>query len=304
MEHENRQEHEALTPHTDQLKAHLSRISRMPYLNQEEEFQLISKWHEGQDERARQKLLESHQRLILKVAQGYRGYGLPLADLISEGNLGMMQALSKFDLTKGFRFATYASWWIKASIKDYVMRNWSLVRIGTTATQKRLFFKVRSLMEIFARKGYDSSMSYLTREVANHLGVEEDEVAEMVERLKSGDSSLNASLGNEESGEWIDWVASEENHSEQIGHEYELAKQKRLLGLALDSLNKREHMIMTWRRLEEPPRTLDACGEELGLSKERVRQIEALAFTKVQKSMKRYLLEDQEARFKSSSLPS
>lgn len=285
------------TPHVDQLQRHLTRISRLPYLEQEQEFELINQWHEKQDHRARQKLLESHQRLVLKVAQGYKGYGLPLADLLSEGNIGMMQALAKFDVSRGFRFATYASWWIKASIKDYVMRNWSMVRIGTTLTQKRLFFKVRSLMETFSRKGYDVSHSHLIQEVAAHLNVDEDEVADMVERLKSQDSSLNATLGHDtDSGEWIDWVASEDNHSEKIAQEYELNKQKKLLTLALNSLNKREHMIMTWRRLEEPPRTLDACGEALGLSKERVRQIEALAFTKVQKSMKRHMIEDQEAR--------
>lgn len=286
------------TPHVDRLGAHLRRVASLPTLAQEDEFELIRAWHEGGDQRAREKLLESHQRLVIKIARGYKGYGLPVGDLVSEGNLGMMQALVKFDQSKGFRFSTYALWWIKASIRDYVMRNWSLVRIGTTASQKKLFFKVRSLMESFESKGYALDGETAAKQVAQHLGVREEEVLEMVVRLKGQDSSLNAPLGGgeEDGGEWIDWLADEDNHAHKTLHEHALSKQKTLLEEAFACLSQRENLIMKWRRLKEPPATLDECGEKLNLSKERVRQIEAAAFDKLQKNMRSRTYEEHATR--------
>ena len=285
------------TPHVDRLKAHLKRVADLPSLTAEEEILLVKKWHDTQDERARQKILERHQRLVLKVAQGYKGYGLPMGDLVSEGNIGMMQALAKFDVSKGFRFSTYALWWIKASIKDFVMKNWSLVRIGTTSTQKKLFFKVRSLMETFERQGKHLSHEEIAQKVADHLNVPLDEVLDMILRLQGQDSSLNAPLNtSEDSSEWLDWIADDENHAQKVAHEYELHKQKKLLSAALSSLNQREHQIITWRRLLDPPLTLDDCGEKLDLSKERVRQIEASAFEKLQKSMRLHAHEELNRR--------
>ena len=283
------------TQHFDALSAYAKKISKFPILSSEEEFELAKEWHDKKDPQARKRLLNSHQRLVLKIASGYRGYGLPVSDLVAEGNIGMMQAIKKFDPDKGFRFSTYAMWWIKASVKEYVMRNWSLVRVGTTAAQKKLFFNLKGQAHKHRTEDENNMSSGMVQKIAKELKVTEDEVRSMYERMKGQDSSLNSPItsGGEGDGEWIDWLSADGNHEEKIVHEQFLQKRKDLLEQALSCLNQREHSILLYRRLSEPPHTLEMCSQEIGVSRERIRQIEKKAFQKVQHELRRVAPKDQ-----------
>lgn len=281
------------TRHLDALSSYVKKISKFPVLSSEEEFELAKKWHKKQDVEARQKLLDSHQRLVLKIASGYRGYGLPVSDLVAEGNIGMMQAVKRFDPDKGFRFSTYAMWWIKASIKDYVMKNWSLVKVGTTAAQKKLFFNLKNLAHKHRTSEDNNMSSGMVKKIAEELDVSEKEVRSMHERMKSQDHSLNTPMSSDGDGEWMDWLIAETNHEEKIVQEQLLQKRKALLEKALSCLNEREHSILRYRRLVEPPYTLEMCSQEIGVSRERIRQIEQAAFKKVQREIRRSAPRDQ-----------
>lgn len=274
--------------YTVDMNHYLGLIKKIPLLTEEEEHILAKQWREKGDRKAIDRLLESHLRLVAKIAGGYRGYGLPLSDLIAEGNLGMMQAIKHFDPGKGFRFSTYALWWIKASIQEYILRSWSLVKLGTTSAQKRLFFNLRRMKREAPQQ--NNTQEDLTPEMAKHiaakLGVKEAEVYQMNCRL-GGDYSLNISQsqsGGEGESEWIEWLADEDENQEMklIQHD-EMVKRHKLLETAMHVLNERERHIFIDRRLTEPPFTLEALSEKYGISRERVRQIEVHAFERLQK---------------------
>ncbi len=275
-----------LDPSTN-LSRYLSEIRKFPVLEAEEEFVLAKNWTEHEDTEAAHKLVTSHLRLVAKIAMGYRGYGLPLGDLISEGNVGLMQAVKRFDPDKGFRLSTYAMWWIKASIQEYILRTWSLVKIGTTAAQKKLFFNLRKIKgQLQAIDEGDLSPENV-KEVSERLNVSETEVVSMNRRLAGPDNSLNAPLAADGDGEWQDWLVDESaNQEEVLGEVEELAGRRKLLANSLTTLNERERYIFIERRLTENPKTLEELSEEYNISRERVRQIEVRAFEKVQKSIK------------------
>ena len=269
------------------LNRYLSEIRKFPLLAPEQEYMLAKRWEEHQDPEAAAKLVTSHLRLVAKIAMGYRGYGLPVAELISEGNIGLIQGVKKFDAEKGFRLATYAMWWIRASIQEYILRSWSLVKIGTTAAQKKLFFNLRRLkgklnaMEDGDMRGDDVA------KIATTLGVTEDEVVSMNRRMSmGGDTSLNAPLREEGEGEWQDWLADQGPlQDEMIADEQERDQRHELLGAAMAALNDREKHILTQRRLIDDPETLEELSQQYGISRERVRQIEVRAFEKLSKAM-------------------
>jgi RNA polymerase sigma-32 factor len=272
----------------DSLSIFVRDIHKFPVLEAEEEYQLATKWLKDKDVKAMKKLIESHLRLVLKIAQGYRGYGLPLSDLIAEGNIGMMQALRKFNPAKGFRFSTYAAWWIRSAIQEYVLKNWSLVRIGTTAAQKKLFFNLKNL-----RAQLEENESHLTAEnalkISKELDVPEEDVLEMSQRLQSQDYSLNAPLTEVGEGEWQDWLVSpEENQETSYLHRKEMEHRQSLLQKAMHSLTAREYDIIKYRRLHEPPKTLEELALKFNLSKERIRQIEIQAFHKLQAEIRQH----------------
>jgi RNA polymerase sigma-32 factor len=272
----------------DDVKAYMRKIQDYPLLEVEEEFTLAKKWVEHQDMDAAQKLITSHLRLVAKIASGYRGYGLPVAELIAEGNIGIMQAMKKFDPSKGYRFSTYAMWWIKASMQDYILRSWSLVRIGTTAAQKKLFFNFRRLThELNSLDGEKKNLEEKRKSISEELGVTELDVKSMEQRMQGADYSLNASVGGEsESLEWQDWlVDGVESQEEKVIREDDSGKRTELLEESLQKLMPRELKIIRARRLQDPPKTLEELAQELGLSKERVRQLENRAFAKMQKYM-------------------
>ena len=269
------------------LGAYLQKIRQFPILSAEEEYMLAKRWREHADVEAAHKLITSHLRLVAKIAMGYRGYGLPMSEIISEGNVGLMQAVKRFEPDKGFRLATYAMWWIKAAIQEYILRSWSLVKIGTTAAQKKLFFNLRKLKsQINALESGDMKPEQV-KEIAERLGVPEEDVIAMNRRL-AGDASLNAPLrADEDSGEWQDWLVDEEqNQEEELAEREEFEMRMRLLRQAMDKLNDREKRIFEARRLREPPLTLEELSKEFGVSRERIRQIEMRAFEKVQKAMR------------------
>ncbi len=275
------------SPKRDPLSAYFKKISYFPMLGKEEEYTLAKQWQETGDVRAKEKIIGSHLRLVSKIAQGYRGYGMPLLDLISEGHIGIMKALEKFDPEQGNRFSTYAMWWVRAAMKEYVVRNWSLVKTGTTAAQKKLFFNLRSKRRALLDEGQRYLNEDQIAQIAKDLDVPEKTVAEMAKRLNGNDYSLNTPIGGEEEGQWQDWIEDEEeNHAEQIAHNDELKKRSEMLENAFQFLKPRELKIMQMRRLEEPPKTLEIIGLELNLSRERVRQIEMKAFVKVQKNVR------------------
>ncbi len=275
-----------LTPEIS-LSRYLQEIRKFPMLDAQEEYMLARAWRDHGDREAARKLVTSHLRLVAKIAMGYRGYGLPLADLISEGNVGMMQAVKRFDPERGFRLATYAMWWIRAAIQEYILRSWSLVKIGTTAAQKKLFFNLRRLKgQIEAIDDGDLKPEHVAR-IAKELDVSEDEVISMNRRLAGPDSSLNAPMRIDGDGEWQDWLIDDSIDQEtELVERDQAAKQHALLEEAMKVLNERERHILTERKLRDDPVTLEELSKVYGISRERVRQIEVRAFEKLQKAMK------------------
>jgi len=278
----------ALSPEGS-LSRYMEQIRQFPMLEADEEFMLAKSFKERGDVDAAHKLVTSHLRLVAKIAMGYRGYGLPVADLISEGNLGMMHAVKKFDPDKGFRLATYAMWWIKASIQEYVLRSWSLVKIGTTASQKKLFFNLRRLKgKIGAIDSSDMSPDDVTH-IAETLDVAEKDVVDMNQRMSGGDKSLNVTIGtagSDQQGEWQDWLADDSPDQEaQFAEHEEQEKRRELMLHAMQNLNEREVRIIEARRLTEPPLTLEDLAIEFNVSRERIRQIEVRAFEKLSESI-------------------
>ena len=269
------------------LSRYLEEIRKFPMLQASEEFMLARSWRDHDDTDAAHKLVTSHLRLVAKIAMGYRGYGLPVSELISEGNIGMMQAVKRFDPEKGFRLATYAMWWIKASIQEYILHSWSLVKIGTTAAQKKLFFNLRKLKgQMQAIDDGDLSPETVTA-IANRLDVSEKDVISMNGRLSGPDHSLNAPKIVDGGGEWQDWLEDEgKNQEEILAETEELDERTKLLSEAMERLDGRERHILSQRKLIDTPLTLDELSKEYGVSRERVRQIEARAFEKLQKYIK------------------
>jgi RNA polymerase sigma-32 factor len=276
------------------LSRYLQEIRKFPMLEQDEEYMLAKSWQEHGDSDAAHKLVTSHLRLVAKIAMGYRGYGLPVSELISEGNVGMMQAVKRFDPDRGFRLATYAMWWIRAAIQEYILHSWSLVKMGTTAAQKKLFFNLRKLKgQMRAIEEGDLAPEQVTH-IADTLGVPEDDVVQMNRRLAAPDHSLNAPLRIDGDGEWQDWLVDEGDSQEDIlAEEEELGKRRALLVSAMKNLNERERHILEERRLKEEPTTLEDLSQEYGISRERVRQIEVRAFEKLQKSIRNAAIEER-----------
>ena len=276
-----------LTPEGN-LSRYLDEIKRFPMLSAEDEYTLAKNWRENDDLEAAHKLVTSHLRLVAKIAMGYRGYGLPMGELIAEGNLGMMHAVKRFEPEKGFRLSTYAMWWIRASIQEYILRSWSLVKIGTTAAQKKLFFNLRRIKgEIKAIDDGDMRPEQVT-EIAQQLDVPEMEVINMNRRLGSGDHSLNASVGGDgEITEWQDWLEDgSDNQEVTFAEAEEYDNRRQLLVAAMDELNDREVEIIKARRLSDTPLTLEELSQRFGVSRERIRQIESRAFEKLQISVR------------------
>jgi RNA polymerase sigma-32 factor len=270
------------------LSRYLTEIRKFPMLAKDQEFMLAQRWKEHQDPDAAHQLVTSHLRLVAKIAMGYRGYGLPLGEVISEGNVGLMQAVKKFEPDKGFRLATYAMWWIRASIQEYILRSWSLVKMGTTAAQKKLFFNLRKAKsEISALEEGDLRPEQV-RQIATKLGVLDEEVISMNRRLSGPDSSLNAPLRSDSESEWQDWLQDDTQVSQEsaLAETEEHSIRMSLLDEAMKELSDRERHILTERRLKDDPTTLEDLAAEYGVSRERVRQIEVRAFEKLQKAMR------------------
>jgi RNA polymerase sigma-32 factor len=268
------------------LSRYLSEIRKFPLLTPEEEFMFAKRLKEHGDPEAARRMVTSHLRLVAKIAMGYRGYGLPVSEIVSEGNVGLMQAVKRFDPDKGFRLATYAMWWIRASIQEYVLRSWSMVKMGTTAAQKKLFFNLRKAKSnIGAIEEGDLTPDH-TVKLADQLGVTEREVTEMNRRLSGPDSSLNAPLRSESESEWQDWLADDTMDQEtRLAEREERGDRHDALTNALDTLNERERDIIQERRLKDEPATLEELSQKYGVSRERVRQIEVRAFEKLQSAM-------------------
>ena len=270
------------------LSRYLDEIRKFPMLSAEDEYRLAKDWKDTGNIEAAHKLVTSHLRLVAKIAMGYRGYGLPIAELISEGNLGMMHAVKRFEPEKGFRMSTYAMWWIKASMQEYILRSWSLVKIGTTAAQKKLFFNLRRIKgQIKAIEDGDLSPENVTR-IASELDVNEDEVVSMNRRMAGGDHSLNTPVSSDgEAAEWQDWLVDErETQDVQFAETQEYDVRRKLMLDAMKDLNEREVAIIQARRLNSSPDTLESLSQRFGISRERVRQIEVRAFEKLQKSVR------------------
>jgi RNA polymerase sigma-32 factor len=274
-----------LPPATD-LEHYLQEALRFPLLDPEEERALAERWRDTRDPEAAQRLLGSHLRLVFKIARGFRGYGLPLGELVAEGNVGLMQALSKFEPDRGFRFATYAMWWIRAAIQEYVLHNRSLVKMGTTAAQKRLFFNLRRIKGELGEFGDGDLPAEVVSNIAKELSVTEDEVTEMNRRLAASDQSLSAPMGADEDTQWQDMLVAERPDQETVlAEESELRWRRELLDKGMQVLNERERHILSERRLSDGPKTLEDLSQIYGVSRERIRQIEARAFEKLQKAM-------------------
>lgn len=269
------------------LSHYLSEIRKFPMLEKDEEYMLAKSWKEHDDTEAAHKLVTSHLRLVAKIAMGYRGYGLPIGEVISEGNVGLMQAVKRFEPDKGFRLATYAMWWIRASIQEYILRSWSLVKMGTTAAQKKLFFNLRKVKgQIDAIEEGDLHPEHVSQ-ISEKLGVSEDEVVNMNRRLSGPDNSLNAPLRVDSEGEWQDWLVDETPDQEtELGDAQEFAARLELLEEAMVKLNDRERDILTQRRLTDEPKTLEELSQLYNVSRERVRQIEVRAFEKIQRHIR------------------
>jgi RNA polymerase sigma-32 factor len=270
------------------LSRYLTEIRKFPMLPKDEEFMLAKRWAEHGDTEAAHKMVTSHLRLVAKIAMGYRGYGLPIGEVISEGNVGLMQAVKKFDPDRGFRLATYAMWWIRASIQEYILRSWSLVKMGTTAAQKKLFFNLRKAKsEISALEEGDLRPEQVSH-IATRLGVTNEDVISMNRRLSGPDASLNAPLRSDSESEWQDWLADDVAISQEtkVAEDEERTQRMGLLGDAMGELTDRERHILTERRLKDEPTTLEELAAQYGVSRERVRQIEVRAFEKLQKAMR------------------
>ncbi|HWI86486.1 MAG TPA: RNA polymerase sigma factor RpoH [Sphingomonas sp.] len=271
------------------LNRYLSEIRKFPLLQPEEEYMLAKRFQEHGDPEAAAKLVTSHLRLVAKIAMGYRGYGLPASELISEGNIGLMQGVKKFEPDRGFRLATYAMWWIRASIQEYILRSWSLVKMGTTAAQKKLFFNLRRMKsQIDAFEDGDLKPEHVTK-IATDLGVSEEDVTSMNRRMSmGGDTSLNVMVGEDGDAQWQDWlVDTDPLQDERLAESQEKDVRHDMLTQAMDALNDREKHILAERRLADDPKTLEELSQVYGVSRERVRQIEVRAFDKLQKAMMR-----------------
>ena len=268
------------------LSIYLSQIKKFPMLDAEEEYMLAKNWRESGNLKAAHQLVTSHLRLVAKIAMGYRGYGLPVNELISEGNIGLMQAVKKFDPDKGFRLATYAMWWIKASIQEYVLRSWSLVKMGTTTAQKKLFFNLKKIKNQIAPEQDGDLKDEQVNEISKRLNVESHEVVNMNRRMMGQEKSLNDPIKSGETDEWQDWLVDDNLDQELIvSQKQEYDDKKELLDNAMKILNDREKEIITARRLAEEPKTLEELSKKYKISRERIRQIETKAFEKLQKSM-------------------
>ena len=277
----------ALSPEQG-MSRYLSEIRKFPMLEKNEEFMLARRWREHEDTEAAEKMVTSHLRLVAKIAMGYRGYGLPMAEVISEGNVGLMQAVKKFDPDKGFRLATYAMWWIRAAIQEYILRSWSLVKLGTTAAQKKLFFNLRRLKGEMQALDEGDLKPEQARLIAEKLNVTDAEVYSMNGRMSGSDASLNVPMGADGDMEWQDWLADDEpGQAETFANRQELDSRMELLTRSMEDLSERERHILTERRLIDEPKTLEELSDQYGVSRERIRQIEVRAFEKLQKTMKR-----------------
>ncbi len=276
------------------LTRYLQDIRKFPMLERGEEYMLAKRFAEHGDAKAAHRLVTSHLRLVAKIAKGYRGYGLPLADLISEGNVGIMQAVKRFDPERGFRLSTYAMWWIRASIQEYILHSWSLVKMGTTAAQKKLFFNLRRLKgQLQAIDGGDLHPETVAK-ISQRLDVTEKDVIEMNGRMSGPDHSLNAPLRADSEGEWMDWLEDESPNQESlVAENEERTNRQQLLRNAMTGLNDRERHILTERQLRDDPPTLEVLSQKYGISRERVRQIEARAFAKIQKAVKNAAIEQR-----------
>jgi len=276
------------------LSRYMQEIRKFPMLDPEEEYMLAKRWVEEQDTQAAHKMVTSHLRLAAKIAMGYRGYGLPQSEVISEANVGLMQAVKRFDPEKGFRLATYAMWWIRASIQEYILRSWSLVKMGTTSAQKKLFFNLRKAKSRIGALEEGDLRPENVAQIANDLGVTEDEVISMNRRMSSGDASLNAMVSKDGEGamEWQDWLEDEDaDQASDYEERNEMELRRELLFAAMSALNDRERDILTKRRLSEPVSTLEDLSAEYSVSRERIRQIEVRAFEKLQLRMRELAVE-------------
>ena len=278
------------------LSRYLQEIRKFPMLAPDEELALSKAWRDNEDMDAAHKLVTSHLRLVAKIAMGYRGYGLPVGELISEGNVGMMQAVKRFDPDRGFRLATYAMWWIRAAIQEYILHSWSLVKMGTTAAQKKLFFNLRRLKgQMQAIEDGDLKPEQVAK-ISRVLQVPEQDVVSMNRRLAAPDHSLNAPVRADSEGEWQDWLVDEgQSQESELADREELTGRRALLSNALKTLNERERHILIERRLKDNPTTLEELSQQYNISRERVRQIEVRAFEKLQKSMKQQVVEQRMA---------
>ena len=274
------------TPSVGGLSIYLTQIKKFPMLDAEEEYMLAKNWRENGNLQSAHKLVTSHLRLVAKIAMGYRGYGLPVNELISEGNIGLMQAVKKFDPNKGFRLATYAMWWIKASIQEYVLRSWSLVKMGTTTAQKKLFFNLRKIKKQIAPNQEGDLKDEQVKEISKTLNVDSEEVVNMNRRMMGQEKSLNDPIKKGETDEWQDWLVDDSLDQELIdSQKQEYDDKKQLLKEAMNILNEREKEIINYRRLSENPKTLEELSKTYKISRERIRQIETKAFEKLQKAM-------------------
>jgi RNA polymerase sigma-32 factor len=276
------------------LARYLAEIRQFPMLEPSEEFMLAKRWQEHQDPEAAHRMVTSHLRLVAKIAMGYRGYGLPMSEVISEGNVGLMQAVKRFDPDRGFRLATYAMWWIRAAIQEYILHSWSLVKIGTTAAQKKLFFNLRRVKGQLKALEEGDLKPETVKEIATRLNVPETDVVDMNRRLAAPDHSLNAPVRMDGEGEWQEWLVDEGDSQEtMLAESQEFGRRQKLLDRALKLLNPRERRILSERRLKDEPTTLEDLSKEFGISRERVRQIEVRAFDKVQRAIRNAALDEK-----------
>ena len=268
------------------LSSYLTQIKKFPMLSAEEEYMLAKSWKDRGDLKSAQKLVTSHLRLVARIAMGYRGYGLPVSEMVSEGNIGLMQAVKKFEPEKGFRLATYAMWWIKASIQEYILRSWSLVKMGTTAAQKKLFFNLKKIKNQLSANNAGDLKTEHVEEISKRLNVKKEEVVSMNRRLLGKEKSLNDPIKGEDGTEWQDWIVDNKTDQElKLSHEQEFSQKKKLMDNSMSILNPREKEILTARRLSDDVATLEELSKKYKVSRERIRQIETRAFEKLQKAM-------------------